>query len=255
MPYEILAYSLSDVGLVRQNNEDVTGEVPEIKLFILADGMGGHQAGEVAARQAVNAVCRIITEKSTPEMTLSDEYRLLRQAIEYANHFVYKLSRSNEDLRGMGTTLCCLKFHEQNLIYGHVGDSRIYRLRGKKLEQITRDHSLLSDLMELGQLNENQAADFAYKNIITKAVGTESTVVPSIYTAAIENNDLYLMCSDGLSDLLSKKDIESIMNQSSSLEEKAHQLVESAKKKGGHDNVTVVLAQVQEENETKDLSR
>lgn len=261
MPYQILACSLSDVGLVRQNNEDVCGEIPETKFFILADGMGGHQAGEIAARQAVSAIFRIIKEKEVPGMSLSDEYRLVRQAIEYANHFVHKLSRSSEELKGMGTTICCLKFHEQDLIYAHVGDSRIYRLRDRHLDQLTKDHSLLSDLIDLGQLSEDQVTDFAYKNIITKAIGTESMVEPSVYTTHFEIGDIYMMCSDGLSDLLSKKEIESIMNTSSSLEQTTQNLVNRAKERGGHDNVTVVLVQVKEEieakedNEAKDLPR
>lgn len=246
MPYKILAYSLSDIGLVRQNNEDVSGEVPEINLYVLADGMGGHKAGEIAARQAVGAVCRIMKEKHVKGMSITDEYKLMRQSIEYANHFVYKLSRTNEDFQGMGTTICCLKFNDQGVVYAHVGDSRIYRLRKNQLEQITRDHSLLSDLLELGQLNESQAAEFAYKNIITKAIGTENSIDPSIYTADIEVGDIYLMCSDGLSDLLSQEEIETIVIRSDTVDAAAHSLVDEAKARGGHDNITVVIAKVQE---------
>lgn len=258
MPYKILAFGQTDIGLVRQNNEDVWAELPSLRFFVLADGMGGHQAGEIAAREAVNGICKEIKKKfghGHESMTLRQAHDDVRDAIQHTNSIVYKMGRSDPDLRGMGTTICCLKFHEKGLIYGHIGDSRIYRLRDRKLAQLTQDHSLLRELVDMGQLNEQQATDFLYKNIITKAVGTESSVEPAVHVTEVLSGDIYLMCTDGLSDLLARKEIETILNNSASLNEAAMKLVSEAKEKGGHDNVTVVMAKVESIDETKDLSR
>ena len=148
----ISSYGGTDIGLVRQNNEDVWAQLPSIGLYLLADGMGGHQAGEVAATETVNALARIFKKRKangelaaqTPDETLS----LLKRAIIYVNGRVYKMGRAQEDLKGMGTTLCCLLFLDEHLIFAHVGDSRIYRLRENHLEQLTKDHSLLCDLVD-----------------------------------------------------------------------------------------------------------
>lgn len=186
--------------------------------------------------------------------TTSEIKDLLRKAIISVNSLVYKMSKAQPELRGMGTTLCCLLFHPTGLILAHVGDSRIYRFRENKLEQLTKDHSLLRELVEQGQLNEQQATDFLYKNIITKAIGTESRIDPSVDEKDIQDNDVYLMCSDGLSDLLTAMEIETILAKGSSLKTKAELLVESANNKGGRDNITVVIAKVKEINDIKDLS-
>lgn len=258
MPYKILAFGLTDIGLVRQNNEDVWAEVPSLRFFVLADGMGGHQAGEIAAREAANALCKDIKKRFDQmhgDVSIREAHDAIREAIQHTNSVVYRMSRSDIDLRGMGTTLCCLKFHEKGLVYAHVGDSRIYRLRDQKLVQLTQDHSLLRELVDMGQLNEQQATDFLYKNIITKAIGTESSVDPSVHVTEVTPGDVFLMCSDGLSDLLTRKDIETVLMKSPTLKDAAMKLVSDAKEKGGYDNVTVVMAKVESIDETKDLSR
>lgn len=248
MPYKIVAFGLTDVGLVRENNEDAWGAVPELGFFVLADGMGGHQAGEVASREAVTNLCRIIKKdlSKRKEISLSEVLRELQNAIRSVNSIIYEHARKNPDLRGMGTTLCCLQFHAQGLVYAHVGDSRIYQLRDKKLTQITTDHSLMRELIDLGQLSEGEAPEFLYKNILTKALGTEGNVEPSFNTCDVLSNDIYLMCSDGLSDLLSQTDIEKILNQDQSVEQSVQQLVKAAKERGGHDNITVVAVRLEE---------
>lgn len=258
MPYKILAFGHTDKGLVRQNNEDVWGEVAELGLFVLADGMGGHRAGEVAAREAVAVLCRLVRkaleQKETP--SIQEMVYILERSIEQVNSAVYKLGRSDDQLRGMGTTICCLQFHREGAIYAHVGDSRIYRLRAKKLEQLTSDHSLLRELIDLGQINEDESSEFLYKNIITKAIGTEPTVEPSIHVCDIADGDLFLMCTDGLSDLLTKDDMEAIINRAPTIRDAGKTLVACAKERGGYDNITIVIMQVQEVNEKKqDLSR
>ena len=245
MPVKIKASGLSDVGLIRHNNEDVWAQLPEDHFYVLADGMGGHQAGEVAAREAVNALCQSFKKmRSKGQKSFYEAPLVIERSIEHANSVVYKMGRSHEMLRGMGTTLCCLYFHDEGLVYGHVGDSRIYCLRDTKLTQLTHDHSLVTELVELGQLNEHQVSDFLYKNIITKAIGTEPHVEPSVDTIDLKKGDKFLMCTDGLSDLLTVNEIEAILNQNKDNEEASEQLVSCAKARGGHDNITVVLIEV-----------
>lgn len=258
MPYKIVAFGLSDVGLVRDNNEDAWGAVPELGFFVLADGMGGHQAGEVAAREAVTNLCRIVKKNLGRRSNIgySDTLQVVQRAIEETNTIIFDRARNNPDLRGMGTTLCCLQFHEQGLIYAHVGDSRIYRLHDGQLSQITADHSLMRELIELGQLSEGEAPEFLYKNILTKAVGTEPRIEPTMNACDIVYNDTYIMCSDGLSDLLSLADMEKILNQKQdadkasirpiSVQESVKQLIKAAKEKGGYDNITVVVVRLEE---------
>lgn len=247
MLYKISAIGGSDIGRVRQNNEDIWAQLPEIGFFILADGMGGHQAGEVAAREAVSSLCRVIKKKLSAEeaLSLSDTKELMRRAIRNVNSTIHKMSKMSADLRGMGTTLCCLLFHRDGLIIAHVGDSRIYQFRNQKLRQLTKDHSLLRELVEQGHIDEQQADDFLYKNIITKAIGTESKVEPSVEQQSISNNDIYMMCSDGLSDLLTHREIEEILNSHAAIDDAAQTFISEANKKGGSDNITVVIVKVE----------
>ena len=258
MPYKVLSVGISDIGLVRENNEDVWAKLPSQRLFILADGMGGHQAGEVASQETVKELCAILEKKlnikdDTISLDIAREF--IFEAIQEVNAHIYNMGRKDHELRGMGTTLCCLHFHHKGLVYAHVGDSRIYRLRNKKLYQLTKDHSLMRELIDLGQLNERQAEDFQYRNIITKAIGTEPDVEPSVRVTEVQDHDLYMMCSDGLSDLLSLNEIEQIMNKKIPFKEISQHLVDASKEKGGNDNITVVVAKVQEMHEHKDIPR
>lgn len=250
MSIKLMAYGLSDMGLVRQNNEDVWLCSPEQNLFVIADGMGGHQAGEIAAREAVTAFFQIfhklLKKEGKENKSIINPQGLVQKAFEHANSVVYSMGRTHGPLRGMGTTLCCLYFTDSGLVYAHVGDSRIYLLRNKKILQLTQDHSLLRELIDLGQINEQQATDFLYKNIITKAVGTEPKIEPTINFGKIVAKDRYLMCTDGLSDLLSSQEIESILNQNLNNREAVEQLIAEAKARGGHDNITVALIEVAE---------
>ncbi len=255
MPYKLCAYGLSDMGLVRQNNEDVWGCLAEQHLYVLADGMGGHQAGEVAAKEAVVFLCshvrKLLEQEANQELPLEEIVQLIGMAIEDTNQFVYELSLSSELLTGMGTTLCCLYFHDDYVVHAHVGDSRIYRLRNAKIEQLTQDHSLLREMRDRGQLGNDENGVLLYKNIITKAIGTEALVAPSVNLSLISPKDIYLLCSDGLSDLISKREIELILNQPHTVEEKVRSLIHAAKQKGGYDNITVVLVEVAEDDGKK----
>lgn len=257
MPYKVEAYGITDIGLVRQNNEDAWAQLPELNFYVLADGMGGHRAGEVASHEAVKAVCDNFQQTlaiAGPNLSLEEAHGLIQLSIEHANSVIYELGQSEMDCRGMGTTLCCIYYHPKGIIYAHVGDSRIYRLHQGSLVQLTKDHSLLRELVDQGQINEQGANEFPYKNIITKAVGTESSVEPSVHVCDVEDGDVFMMCSDGLSDMLSMKEMEEILNDNSVVEIATKKLVNKAKERGGFDNVTVVTIKIVEVNE-KDLSR
>lgn len=247
MPYIVTAFGHSDTGCVRQNNEDAWGKVEQFPLFVLADGMGGHRAGEVAAKESVERLCALMSSSlcSMPQCTLADVEYSLCSAICMVNAEIYALGQSSEHLRGMGTTVCCAYFHPEGIVCAHVGDSRIYRLRDRKLEQLTTDHSLVRELIDLGQLSEQQAGDFLYKNIITRAIGTEPFVEPSISIQDVRIGDLYLMCTDGLSDQLNKEEMETILQRPQKLHEITHDLLFLATQRGGYDNITVVLMAVE----------
>jgi len=232
----------SDIGLSRPNNEDVWIAVPEMGLFALADGMGGHQAGEVAAKVAIEELCRAM------ETISSDPFLALRLAIEKANQKVYEEGQKHHAFNGMGTTLCCLYWTQEAVIYAHVGDSRIYRFRNNKLEQLTQDHSLFAKWLSQSKSSETP---YPYKNVITRAVGTAKRVTPEIALATYEPGDLFILCSDGLTDTVAFQDIEKIIDRSDSLEIMAARLIEKAKIKGSHDNITVLLIQ----HVSDDLSR
>ncbi len=255
MPYKVVVHGLSDVGLVRQNNEDYWAQVPDESFYVLADGMGGHQAGEIASREAVEHLCALFKQLTINQKSLEGMQAALAEAVKHVNEIVYLMSQGNERLKGMGTTLCCLCVHSEGLICAHVGDSRIYLLRNQQLEQLTSDHSLLRELIDLGQINEKQAGDFHYKNIITKAIGTEPYVEPTVRSQPAEVGDTILMCTDGLTDLLSDEEIRTIMINSSE-KDVAKKLIKSAKEKGGYDNITVVIVNIQEKyDKATDLSR
>lgn len=257
MSYKLASFGLSDTGLVRQNNEDYWNEIPHLQFFALADGMGGHRAGEIASKEAIHALMDILNKtigESVETLDLSEMHGIMQYAIEHANQTIYKMGTKDAELRGMGTTLCCLLFNLQGLIYAHVGDSRIYRLRDSKLEQLTKDDSLIRQLSDAGHIRNCSSGESPYKGIITKAIGTEKIVDPSVHITEIMDQDVYLMCTDGLSDMLSLKEIEKVLNRYSDVEVAGKMLIARAKEKGGFDNITVVLTKVYDFYETKYLS-
>ena len=234
-------FGMSDIGLQRSNNEDVWASLPEIGFFALADGMGGHKGGEVAAKEAIGILlhsARGINCTNCMELVIE-----IRHAIEKANRWVYQMGQNSDELTGMGTTLCCLFWTEEFVIYAHIGDSRIYRLRKNRLTLLTQDHSLLAQWLAMGKLAENCETPFPYKNVITRALGTARRVKPEIAIAAHEFNDLYFLCSDGLHDVLSLEEIERSLNESGDLKATCTNLIEMAKIKGSSDNITVLMIQ------------
>ena len=222
----------TDVGRQRSANEDSLVLNPP--LFAVADGMGGAKAGEVASAVAVEAV-ESATESSEP--TEAQLASIVRQA----NRRIYDLAVADESRRGMGTTLTLAKLHGDEVSLAHVGDSRAYRLRGGELEQLTRDHSLVAELERSGQITPEAAEHHPQRSIITRALGPEPDVEVDTYTLAGREDDLFLICSDGLTSMISDGEMGSILRSAGSLDEAAEELVRAANQSGGKDNITVIL--------------
>ncbi len=229
-------FGISEIGLVRSNNEDVWSAAPKKQFFILADGMGGHQAGEVAASMTVESMCASIDALS-PKANLEEACICLREAIAQANSKVFNESQRHADYAGMGTTLTCFLLVDDFLIYGHVGDSRLYRHR-KKLEQLTEDHSLRN------KEKEDAPPVLLMRNVITRAIGTQFSVLPDIGVIPLKSKDLYMLCSDGLSDYVEEEKMARILSSFVPLGEMGKNLVELALEKGGNDNITLLLVRI-----------
>lgn len=239
-------FGSSDIGLGRSKNEDVWIAVPEIGFFAIADGMGGHQAGEIAAKEAIDTLVESIHSFGSP---LSPS--LLRKAIEHANRWVYQLGREDLSLRGMGTTLCCLSWTSDAVLCAHAGDSRAYRLRGNHLEQLTEDHSLWTRWRAVSPKANQSRTPYPYKHVITKALGTKTKADPEVVSISYESSDVFLLCSDGLSDVVDEGVIRKILLSTLSINEKGTALIEEAKIKGSRDNITALIVQFDD----TDLSR
>jgi serine/threonine protein phosphatase PrpC len=242
--FSIESFGKSDIGLIRNNNEDVFRELPKEKFFVLADGMGGHNAGEIAASRAVEYMCSgiqnfFINKKDSLE--LEDIETQIESVIENTNLWVHHLGTSNPKFYGMGTTLCSILFFKEFIIYSHVGDSRIYRFRKGTLSLLTNDHTVYSK--NLPTL-ENRNGVSLPRKVLAKAIGTSIFVSPEIKSEKVEVGDIYLLSSDGLHDLVSDTTIESLLKNSSDLNQVASHLIETAKESGGHDNITLLLVKI-----------
>ncbi len=240
--YRLESFGISEIGLVREHNEDAWAAYPEEGLFILADGMGGHLAGEVAAHEAIEHLHQL-SQSWLADQKCHDPEKFFREAFLQVNTWVYEKGQEDDTLHGMGTTLCSLCFCGPTAVVAHIGDSRLYRLRGKHLEQLTEDHSLVSELVALGAMPKSEAETFPYKHILTRAVGTHSKVEPTVHTLAVEPFDLYLLCSDGLTNYISHEQIEEVLLSPASLAKMAESLVSLALEQGGGDNITLILIQ------------
>lgn len=230
MDYIIESFGISDVGLAREKNEDVFHEIPLHQFFVLADGMGGHNAGEIAAKEVIHHLSSSICQIFSSSEDLSSLPSLLHKAILKANLWVHQLSEQKAEFQGMGTTLCCLLIHKKKLVFANVGDSRIYRFRGK-LEQMTQDHRSCPLLR-------------GKKNIITKAVGTTPHIEPDIHIQSIDEEDLYFLCSDGLTDYVTDDEIAYVLDNHSCIKAASQQMVHLAKQNGGGDNITILMLKV-----------
>jgi protein phosphatase len=236
--------SLTDPGLARENNEDAVAFDAQQNIAILADGMGGYNAGEVASGMTTAFIKSELSrwcEQTDGRANLREIGRAMEICVENANRSVFNAATSNPQYSGMGTTLVLGLFHDDTLLLGHIGDSRCYRLRQGLLAQITRDHSLLQEQIDAGLISAEDAVHSANKNLVTRALGVEDTVVLELHEHAVMEDDLYLMCSDGLSDMASDETIAGILKLGGPLEDLAKRLVAAALEGGGRDNVSVLL--------------
>ena len=243
----------SDVGRTRAHNEDTISVDEQRKLVVLADGMGGYQAGEVASKLAVDVV-----REESADLTLSDTdlgrvdpetgiavaMRQLRSAIEKANNRICSVARGKEELNGMGTTIVAARFYDGRVGIAHVGDSRCYRLREAKLEQLTRDHSYVQDQLEKGFITEEAARNSPQKNLITRALGIDAIAEADVQEFRTRTDDIYLLCSDGLSDLVPDSQIEKTLCEPLAPAEQTARLIAAANANGGRDNISVIVVKV-----------
>lgn len=243
--------SETDPGRTRSQNEDSIASDAATGLCVLADGMGGHNAGEVASGMAtafIKSEMRTTLSNSAANATPADVQLAVLQAISLANNAIYNMSRTNPQYRGMGTTLVVGVFCDSVLVLAHIGDSRCYRLRGNYLHQITKDHSVFQEQVDSGLVTPDiNAPRSPGQNLVTRALGVDDAVVADTDRLDVALDDLYLFCSDGLSDMISDDDIAAILQADEALEQKAKRLVAAANDGGGRDNISVMLAKVCEE--------
>jgi serine/threonine protein phosphatase PrpC len=234
----------TDVGVVRSGNEDSYLMASDRGLFIVADGMGGHAAGEVASEMAT----RIIAEEFRPARGMSDEELMSQMvgAIRAANESIFHRTLSEHDKRGMGTTTTVLDLLPRRYLIGQVGDSRAYLLRGGVLSQLTKDHSYVQEQVDAGRLTPDEARVHPYANVITRCVGSSSDVVPDLFVGTLEAEDLILLASDGLTGMLDDENVREIINSDLNLEEMVDALIAGANHRGGLDNVTAILVRIEE---------
>ena len=245
--------ALSDMGRLRNNNEDSVLAVPEHGLVVLADGMGGHNAGEVASRMAVNLIAQQLGEwlPGNSGASMRDLRRAMAVSVDAANRSIFEAANTNADYHGMGTTLVVAVVHQGEMVLGHAGDSRAYLWRGGTLKQLTRDHSLLQEQIDSGLLTLAEAAMSGNGNLVTRALGVEDIVLLDVQHRPIEDGDLYLLCSDGLTDMLDDEEIAEALADSvaSDTETRAQRLIDLANGHGGRDNISVALIHASEKND------
>jgi len=238
----IESYGRTDVGLRRVNNEDAFVSSPELGLLALADGMGGAVSGEVASGIFADTVRERIS--SVPPSAVEEAEELVRRTFLLANQQIRDLAARKPEHREMGCTGELLVFTDDRYVVGHVGDSRVYLFRGSRLRQVTKDHSFVQEQVDRGVLTPDQARVHAFRHIILRAVGIQDALAVDLLSGKAYPGDLFLLCSDGLTDMVGDTLIAETLAADRSLEEKADRLVRSACEAGGHDNVTVVLGLV-----------
>ena len=236
------AAAVSDRGRKRPSNEDAFGYSIEHGVYLVCDGMGGAAAGEIASSLAVDEVMRLLTGRAA-DAPLDT---VIEQAISTANEAIYSRSQINPKLNGMGTTLVALVVEERRVCVLNIGDSRCYRFRAGLLEQITQDHSLVDEQVRLGRMTPAEALRSPLRNVITRALGTQSRVTPDVFELEAEAGDLFLLCSDGLTRELADTKIESLLEAGLPLIDLCNRLVEAANQAGGGDNITCLLLRASE---------
>ena len=238
----------SDVGRRRNTNQDYASVFTNqegIKLAILADGMGGHRAGDIASQMAV-----LNLGNAWEEQDLTDDEKIARwfiQAIQEENALIYQRGQEQPEYNGMGTTIVAAALSEERFTIAHVGDSRAYLIRDGKIIQLTEDHSLVNELVKSGEISEEMAVNHPRKNILTRSVGMPGTVEVDVSTYIWQLKDRLSLCSDGLTNMLSEEMIETIVNQEGTLSDKVTELINQANEAGGADNITVLLIEFKED--------
>jgi serine/threonine protein phosphatase PrpC len=254
MMYQFCAQT--DPGRARDNNEDSVAFEESARVAVLADGMGGYNAGEIASGMATafikSELSRWLVEAG-PTAQAKEVRRAMEICVDNANLAIFNSANSNAAYAGMGTTLVVGVFRDDRLLLGHIGDSRCYRLRGGSLSQITKDHSLLQEQIDAGLITAEQAATSSIKNLVTRALGVEDVVALDVNEHVVEPGDLYLMCSDGLSDMVTDELIARIVNEDAGLDQKADLLISAANENGGRDNISVLMVSVSEAAERRGL--
>lgn len=244
----------TDTGRSRENNEDSVAYDESTRLVVLADGMGGYNAGEIASGMATafikSELSRWLSE-AAETAKLREVRRAMEICVDNANLSIYSAANSNAHYSGMGTTLVVGVFREDKFLVGHIGDSRCYRHRGAELQQITKDHSLLQEQLDAGLITPEQATTSSIRNLVTRALGVEDVVMLEINEHDVQLGDTYILCSDGLSDMIDDATIAKIMNVQADLTEKAAFLIEAANEHGGRDNISVVMVEVTDTLEKK----
>jgi len=246
----VLTAGMTDVGRKRTHNEDSYAIVEDENLYLVADGMGGHSSGEVASKMAIETMREFFQATSAdPEATWPykmdktrgyEENRLVT-GIKLANRRIYEAAQRESRLHGMGTTMVCLLAVRDGALIGHVGDSRVYRLRGESLEQLTEDHSLLNDYIKMKSMTPEEIENFPHKNVIVRALGMKETVKVDAILDRPRPGDLYILCSDGLAGPASDEEIREIALGHRDLKQAAQAMIDKANANGGPDNVTAVL--------------
>jgi protein phosphatase len=247
MDYSFIAKS--DPGRARENNEDSVSYDEATSVVVLADGMGGYNAGEIASGMATAFIKSEMSrwlQEAGHAATLREVRRAMEICVENANLSIFNAANANAAYSGMGTTLVVGVFRDDKLLLGHIGDSRCYRLRDGELQQITKDHSLLQEQIDAGLITSEQAAHSTIKNLVTRAVGVDDVVLLEINEHTVKVGDLFLLCSDGLSDMVDDPSIARIVLTDRDLAQKAADLIDIANSNGGRDNISVVLVQASE---------
>jgi len=244
---------ITDVGRVREHNEDDIGSDPDIGLWVLADGMGGYNAGEVASGIAVKTTLDLVGEACRRENRGETESEtgymrqtiMLRDAIMRANKIIHQTAQSQPQCEGMGTTLVACLFFDNKISIAHVGDSRLYRMRDNRFEQITMDHSLLQELVDRGYYSQEEAQRSTNRNYVTRALGVEPNVDVEVQEVDVEKNDYFLMCSDGLPDMVEDEDIHLTINTfNTNIDTVGEQLIKLTNDNGGRDNVSIIVVRI-----------
>jgi serine/threonine protein phosphatase PrpC len=244
-------YGITDVGRKRSHNEDSIASDTGMGLAVLADGMGGYKAGEVASAIATNLIMEEVRAglkglkpgKIDEETGFSQETLIVKAALLKANETIFTTAQNQPQCAGMGTTVVAAAFYDDRMTIAHVGDSRLYRLRDNQYEQVTSDHSLLQELIDKGFYTPEEAKQSLNKNLVTRAMGIEMTVQPDFQEDFVKAGDIYLLCSDGLSDLIEDEQMGEVLIQyGESLEDAGTRLVQMANEAGGKDNISIILA-------------